>query len=111
MAKNSRRGETRAKLPRFLDIDIFQYVQRFFFVFLQYFQLDIFTTSILPSHFISRYNMKTHYNTHHRDQNEVKSFKCLICPEAFFRREKLNEHLKLMHEAAIETTQAALNAD
>lgn len=55
--------------------------------------------------------MKTHYNTHHRDQNELKNFKCLICPESFFRREKLNEHLKLMHEAAIETTQAALGVE
>lgn len=55
--------------------------------------------------------MKTHCNTHHREQNELKSLKCLICSETFVRREKLNEHLKLMHEAAIETSPTASNVD
>lgn len=45
--------------------------------------------------------MKTHRNTHRKVKNEVKSFKCLICPEKFLRREKLNEHLRQVHEAAM----------
>lgn len=45
-----------------------------------------------------RYNMKTHYNTHqgiHRPQS--RNHKCLICMEAFPRREKLNKHLRQSH--------------
>lgn len=58
-----------------------------------------------------RYNMKTHCNTHHKDQSAPKNYKCLICAESFNRRDKLNEHLKLMHEAAIETMPTALKVD
>lgn len=42
--------------------------------------------------------MKTHYNTHqgiHRPQS--RNHKCLICMEAFPRREKLNKHLRQDH--------------
>lgn len=42
--------------------------------------------------------MKTHYNTHqgiHRPTS--KNHKCLICNEAFPRREKLNAHLRQSH--------------
>lgn len=42
--------------------------------------------------------MKTHYNTHqgiHRAQS--RNHKCIICLEAFPRREKLNKHLRLEH--------------
>lgn len=42
--------------------------------------------------------MKTHYNTHqgiHRAQS--KNYRCLICSEAFPRREKLNKHLRQAH--------------
>lgn len=45
--------------------------------------------------------MKTHRKTHHNVQNEVKTFKCLICMESFIRRDKLNEHLMQTHQAAI----------
>lgn len=67
--------------------------------------------SILIYFFILRYNMKTHCNTHHRDQEEPKLFKCLICSESFIRIEKLNEHLKAMHDAAIGTSPTALNVN
>lgn len=42
--------------------------------------------------------MKTHYNTHqgiHRPQS--RNQKCIICSEAFSRREKLNKHLRQTH--------------
>lgn len=42
--------------------------------------------------------MKTHYNTHqgiHRPQS--RNHKCIICNEAFPRREKLNKHLRQIH--------------
>lgn len=42
--------------------------------------------------------MKTHYNTHqgiHRVQ--TRNHKCIICYEAFPRREKLNKHLRQDH--------------
>lgn len=55
--------------------------------------------------------MKTHCKTHHRDQTEMKNFECPICPETFLRRIKLNEHLKLMHAAAIETSTTGKNIE
>lgn len=42
--------------------------------------------------------MKTHYNTHqgiHRPQS--RNHKCILCMEAFPRREKLNKHLRQAH--------------
>lgn len=42
--------------------------------------------------------MKTHYNTHqgiHRIQS--KNHKCLLCTEAFNRRERLNKHFSQVH--------------
>lgn len=42
--------------------------------------------------------MKTHYNTHqgiHRPQS--RNHKCILCMEAFPRREKLNKHLRQTH--------------
>lgn len=42
--------------------------------------------------------MKAHYNTHqgiHRPQS--RNHKCIICSEAFPRREKLNKHLRETH--------------
>lgn len=45
--------------------------------------------------------MKTHFNTHrgiHRPSS--KNHKCLICNEAFPRREKLNSHLRLQHRVS-----------
>lgn len=47
--------------------------------------------------------MKTHYNTHqgiHRPQS--RNHKCLICMEAFPRREKLNKHLRQDHHISDE---------
>lgn len=47
--------------------------------------------------------MRTHRNTHktRKEKNDVKHFKCLACPESFVRRDKLNEHLMQVHEAAM----------
>lgn len=45
-----------------------------------------------------RYNMKTHFNTHqgiHRVQ--TKNHKCILCNEAFARRERLSKHLMQEH--------------
>lgn len=57
-----------------------------------------------PSLSIFRYNLKTHLKTHEKDQEEPpKNYKCLVCPQAFIRREKLNEHLFQAHQA-IETS-------
>lgn len=42
--------------------------------------------------------MKTHYNTHqgiHRPQS--KNHKCILCMDAFPRRDKLNKHLRQAH--------------
>lgn len=42
--------------------------------------------------------MKTHYNTHqgiHRPQS--RNHRCVMCSEAFPRREKLNKHLRQSH--------------
>ena len=42
--------------------------------------------------------MTTHYNTHqgiHRPQS--RNHKCILCMEAFPRREKLNKHLRQVH--------------
>lgn len=50
-----------------------------------------------------RYNMKTHFNTHqgiHRPQ--ARNHKCLICMDAFPRREKLNKHLRQVHRISDE---------
>lgn len=47
--------------------------------------------------------MKTHYNTHqgiHRPQS--RNHKCILCMEAFPRREKLNKHLRQVHEVSDE---------
>lgn len=47
--------------------------------------------------------MKTHYNTHqgiHRPQS--RNHKCIICLEAFPRREKLNKHLRQTHRISDE---------
>lgn len=47
--------------------------------------------------------MKTHYNTHqgiHRPQS--RNHKCVICFEAFPRREKLNKHLREEHRISDE---------
>lgn len=51
-----------------------------------------------------RYNLKTHQRTHEKEHGELpKNYKCLICPQLFVRREKLNEHLVQAHQA-IETS-------
>lgn len=53
---------------------------------------------------IFRYNLKTHQKIHEKDQGESpKNYKCLVCPQVFVRREKLNEHLVQAHQA-IETS-------
>lgn len=42
--------------------------------------------------------MRTHFNTHqgiHRPQ--TRNHKCILCNEAFPRREKLNKHLRQVH--------------
>lgn len=47
--------------------------------------------------------MKSHFNTHqgiHRPQS--RNHKCLICMEAFPRREKLNKHLRQDHHISDE---------
>ncbi|XP_031621756.1 zinc finger protein 90 homolog isoform X2 [Contarinia nasturtii] len=57
-----------------------------------------FSCPICGQKFAQRYNMKTHYNTHngiHRPQS--RNHKCVICDEAFPRREKLNRHLRQAH--------------
>lgn len=46
----------------------------------------------------SRYNMKTHFNAHqgiHRVQ--TKNHKCILCDQAFARRERLSKHLMQEH--------------
>lgn len=58
VAKNSRRGETRAKLPRFLDIDIFRYCPTKFFVFF----------SIFPTEYF--YNIDLTFSFHFQIQHE-----------------------------------------
>lgn len=62
-----------------------------------------FECEICGQKFSQRYNMKTHRNTHRKAKNEVKvkGYKCLICPEKFHRREKLNEHLRQVHDSAM----------
>lgn len=45
-----------------------------------------------------RYNMRTHFNTHqgiHRVQ--TKNHKCILCNQAFARRERLSKHLMQEH--------------
>lgn len=47
--------------------------------------------------------MKTHYNTHqgiHRIQ--TKNHKCILCEEAFARRERLRKHLIQDHGVSID---------
>lgn len=47
--------------------------------------------------------MKTHYNTHqgiHRPQS--RNHRCVMCSEAFPRREKLNKHLRQSHRISDE---------
>lgn len=55
-------------------------------------------------HFCS-YNLRKHHEIHKRDtQNEpLKNYKCLVCPQTFISREKLNKHLVQAHQA-IETS-------
>lgn len=47
--------------------------------------------------------MKTHFNTHqgiHRVQ--TKNHKCILCDQAFARRERLSKHLMQEHEVSKE---------
>lgn len=45
--------------------------------------------------------MRSHIKTHHINKENTRNFKCLICPVSFRRRDKLNEHLMQVHEAAM----------
>lgn len=55
--------------------------------------------------------MNTHYKTHQKEQKELsKPYKCLICPETFIRREKLNEHLSHVHQAAFDSSFSQLKS-
>lgn len=60
-----------------------------------------FECSICGQKFAQRYNMTSHYNTHqgiHRPQS--RNYKCVLCMEAFPRREKLNKHLRQVHDVS-----------